>query len=213
MYALLIFKCVFLLNILVGANADRSICPPTVLIMPCTCVHSTIECSNFDNPEDLEDIFQDIAYLEFPVLRILNSRMPYLPSRIFEITRFREFYVANSNFSSLFNDTPSSEYLESFIIDRCDIVNRIKGEFFSNFSSMTSLHFVNIGMTTIRRSFTYGYTKSLKKLSIFETKLHNLSIDFLDGVDNLTEINIQHGNLRRLNKVRFPRTIRIINLR
>lgn len=210
---LLIFKCIFILNTVLVANAASSICPPTVLIFPCTCVRSTIECSNFDNPEDLEDIFQDIAYLEFPILRILNSRMPYIPSKIFEITRFREFYVANSNFSSLFNDTPSGDYLENFIIDRCDFVNRIKGEMFSNFSSMNSLHFVNIGMTSIRRSFTFGYPKALKKLSIFETKLHNLSINFLDGIDNLTEINIQHGNLRRLNKIRFPKSIRIINLR
>lgn len=211
--AFLLLHSVFVLNISLLTNAARDvICPPNVLIFPCTCVESAIECSGFDNHEELEDIFQDLSYLEFPILRILNSRIQYIPHTVFEFARFREIYVGNSNLSSLFNNTPSSEVLEKFIVDNCYFDYRIKGDMFANLS-ITSLDFINNGMTGIRRSLTDGLPKTLLKLSIHEPRLHNLSTNCLEGANSLEELNIQHGTLRRMNKIKFPHTIKIINLR
>lgn len=76
MSPLITFKFIFMLSISFGANVGGFVCPPTVLtslytfIPPLSVLTST-------NPDDLEDIFQDIVYLEFPILRILNSSVRY----------------------------------------------------------------------------------------------------------------------------------------
>lgn len=199
------------LSLFVASSVCNASCPPPEDMTPCSCNTSCpdcpaqMTCSDIHIAQDLADVFEKTKNYPFTDLVVENSTVMYLPSIGIEEKGFRKLHLRNNHMGRVFENAPSSKFLNEIHIKNTLFQRGIQWNVFSNLTNLRRLVIVDTEVRRLNKKFGDEMPNTLRSIWLENTKIILIDNGALEKLVNLETLYIKKSNIRVLDRSILPR--------
>lgn len=204
------FTALFL-SLFAAFSVCNARCPPPEDMTPCSCNASCSDCpaqmicSDIQLAQDLANVFEKTKNYPFTDLFVENSTFMYLPSIGIEEKGFRKLHLRNNHMGRVFENAPSSTFLNEIHIKNTLFQRGIQWNVFQNLTDLRRLVIVDTEVRRLNKRFGDEMPNSLRSIWLENTKIILIDNGALEKLVNLETLYIKKSYIRVLDRSILPR--------